>query len=607
MGRVFRVAHRVLVFAGIFVGIIASTASLLTATSSAQDRIPVAFQSPPPSPSVPHSGVPVDWSTQHVIYTRNGSLEDMMKVRDDPRFRNSVLLHNLGERSKQTGLGTNAELKHVKNKHSKVDWAVSLGHSSGMAIGESPAKYSFDPNAPPSCSDFIVYTIDAAPDVHVQANLIGLTSLYSGTDPTGICGTGPKFLFSYAIGAGASGLSPVLSLDGKKIAWIETPADTPAIFHVTTWATGTGQGSNATNGAVAVSGASSDIAINYTSFGYGAGCAAAPSTNTNADIYVDYSSDTGYLSADNGILYHISGVFSGTPTFDFCTVVNTRANSMSGAVYDSLLGEVFISDARTLYGYNVGPTSFTLLSSMTYANSPLSGPGPILDAFNGFIYMFTGNDSVGHTSMTQLPVDLTSAAVVPLGPSSGFTVYPILLYGAVDNTYLNDGPFNAASTLYTCGTDFVNMESQDLFAINFDPITGVANTAPIMSFNGNVNPGNGPGICSPITEFFDGSVDRIFVGMGDEGGTDGANAVTMWDVTTQLNNTSGPGATLPTPTATASPYFGGTTGITIDNNASGVAQAESIYFSTLSQDPGTGDACTLKHYCAVKLTQSGLQ
>jgi hypothetical protein len=606
MGRVFRVAQRVLAFAGIFM----CTLSLLTGTLCAQNAFPIRPPSPPPSPSVAHAGVPVDWSTQHVIYTRNGSLEDMMKVRDDPRFRNSILLHNLSERSKGTGLAGSGELKHVKNRHSKVDWAVSLGHHAGMAIGESPAKFSFDPNAPPSCSDFIVYTIDATPDAHVQANLIGLTNLYSGTDPTGICGTGPEFLFSYAIGTGPSGLSPVLSLDGTKIAWIETPADTPAIFHVTTWAKGTGQGSNATNGAVAVNGASSDIAIDYTSFGYGGGCVATPSTNTNADLYVDYSSDTGYLAADNGILYHISSVFTGTPTFDFCTMVNPVANSMSGAVYDSLLNEVFISDARTLYAYNVGPGSFTLLSSISYANSPISGPGPILDAFNGFIYMFTGNDlaTPPHTSMTQMPVNLASAAVVPLGPSSGFTVFPVLFYGAVDNTYLNDGPFNAASTLYTCGTDFVTPDSQDLFAINFNPTTGVANTAPIMSFNGNVNPGNGPGICSPITEFFDGSTDRIFVGMGDSNGTDGANAVTMWDVTTQLNNTSGPGGTLPTPTATASPYLGGTTGITIDNNASGVAQAESIYFSTLIADPSTGvTTCNPNHFCAVKLTQSGLQ
>jgi hypothetical protein len=605
MGRVFRVAQRVLVLTGIFLGIL----PLLTSTLPAQNAAPIRLQSPPPSPTVPHAGIPVDWSTQHVIYTRNGSLEDMMKVRDDPRFRNSVLLHNLSERGKQTGQAASAELKHVKNRHSKVDWAVSLGHFSGMAIGESPAKYSFDPNAPPSCSDFVVYTIDAAPNVHIQANLIGLTNLYTDSAGTGACmGTGPTFLFSYAIGTGASGLSPVLSLDGSKIAWLENTSANHAVLHVTTWAMGTGQGSNATNGAVAVNGASSDIAIDYTSFGYGAGCVATPSTNTNSDLYVDYSSDTGYLSADNGILYHISGVFSGTPTFDFCTLVNRTANSMSGAVYDQLLGEVFISDARTLYGYNVGPTSFTPLSSVTYANSPLSGPGPILDAFNGFIYMFTGNDSAAHTSMTQLPVSLASAAVVPLGPSSGFSVYPILFYGAVDNTYMNDGPLNAASTLYTCGTDFVNADSQDLFAINFNPMTGVANAAPIMSFNGNVNPGNGPGICSPITEFFDGSVDRIFVGMGDPNGTDGANAVTMWDVTTQLNNTSGPGGTLPTPTATASPYLGGTTGFTIDNNATGVAQAESIYFSTLSPDAMTGTGtCNPNHFCAVKLTQSGLQ
>jgi hypothetical protein len=95
-----------------------------------------------------------------------------------------------------------------------------------------------------------------------------------------------------------------------------------------------------------------------------------------------------------------------------------------------------------------------------------------------------------------------------------------------------------------------------------------------MSYNTNVNPGGKNGFCSPITEFFDGTTDRIFVGMGENGSNTGANVVTMWNVTSRLNSASA------TPTASATGYLGGSSGISADNNASGTAQAQSIYFST---------------------------
>jgi hypothetical protein len=53
----------------------------------------------------------------------------------------------------------------------------------------------------------------------------------------------------------------------------------------------------------------------------------------------------------------------------------------------------------------------------------------------------------------------------------------------------------------------------------------------------------------------------------------------MWNINNRLTNTSGAGGTMPSPTKTATGYFGGSSGIVADNFAS-AAQAESIYFST---------------------------
>jgi hypothetical protein len=587
----------------VFCAAVLMVAGICVRNLQAQDARPI------PAPSVAPRGIPQDWSNRHVIYTRNGSFEDMVKVRDDPRFINSVRRWNMQEHTNQAKEAGATGL--IKKKNSKVDWSVSLGHFAGMAIGETPAKYTFDPTAPPSCGDFVVFTIDAGTHVAVgtQANLVGITNLYSGS-PAGACGARPTFLFSYAIGSNGSGLSPVLSLDGTEVAWVETPlVSGNAILHVTTWAAG--QGSNATVNSAAIGIGSSDIALDYTNPTVSsASCPATTSSrNTNSDLYVDYANDAGYIGANNGILYHIAGIFGGTPTVDFCVSTSSASGLLGAAVYDSSTSQVFISDPQYLYSYTVGASSFTLPVSYQYGSTSASNTvtsGPLLDSFNGFVYMFSAEDAAtGHTSMTQLPTSMASNVVVPLGPATSST-YPVLFNGAFDNNYLTNGPAVSGSTLYTCGTDSTNTAAQDLFAIGFHVGTGVAEFNLVMKANANVNPGGENGICSPITEFYDGTTDRIFVGMGDPNYANdgfGANVVTMWDVTHQLTSSSA------TPTAvSAADYFGGTTGFPIDNNASGTVQAESIYFSTLAPIPSSDTfRCFADHFCAVKLTQSALQ
>jgi hypothetical protein len=651
MGRVFRFAQRAILCVGALL-MVAGTLSAQEAPAN-------------PASSGQQLGIPEDWSNRHIIYTLNGSVEDMLKLRDDPRFLNSILLHYVREHRNQTGqpatTGLNQDrsdesglnenwldenslsedsssngaqelqlhlprdpikyrrpIPRPRNKHSKVDWSVSLGPTAGMALGETPAAYTYN-YATPSCStltaappvigDFVVYTINAAGAVGTpgQANLVGLTNLYTDGAGTGYCaGTGPSFLFSYAIGTGGSPLSPVPSLDGTRIAWIENRTATHSYLHTTIWVAN--QGASATypaavtgifsNGACTIAGSSCDYALDYTASTY-PGCSTAyTAANGHSDLYVDYSSDSGFISANNGLLYHIKNIFSTTssPTVDFCIPVNATfetspISAMSGPVYDPQVNEVFITDSETIYAYHVNalttPPSFALAASYTYGNiasnyNYQTGPGPLLDMFNGYLYVFSTYDKNGKTSVTQLPTSLApaSAVTVELGPESTNT-NPLLFYGAFDNSYYTNGPKNAASTLYSCGTDSTTTTSQDLFAISFNAITGAANAIPAMSYNKNVNPGGHNGLCSPITEFFDGTTDRVFVGMGENGANTGANVVTMWNVTSQLTNTSGPGGTMPTPTlTTAATYPGGTSGSAADNNASGTPQAQNIHFST---------------------------
>jgi hypothetical protein len=610
-------------------GVVCCIATMLIATgiALAQDA------NPAPATSTTAFGGPQDWSNRHVIFTRNGSPEDMWKLRNDPRFVSSALLRYIREqnaRSRQAssnGLSFDATsgndsggatgdlelfgpdrplpidpIRLGKNKNSKADWAVSLGPNAGLAVGETPAIYTANYSSPSCSKDFAVFTIDATP-ASSQANLVALDNLYSTGAGTGFCTTtAPTFMFAYDIGSGPSPLSPVLSLDGTRVAWIENrPGTTPtAYLHVTIWVAGQGGAATAavvpsgtfSNGACTPAGSACDIALSYTNTTAN-GCTATPSTNTHSDIYVDYGSDGAYVGADNGLLYHIKNIFSTTtsPSVDFCTTVNTSAatGNISGPVYDPVNSEVYISDSEDIYNYIVNasatPPNFQYVTGVRFGSGNTSiGPGPLIDVLNKFIYLFSSNDKNGNTSVTQVSTSLASASASTaiLGTAST-NADPYLFYGAFDNNYFTYGPAygtHPASTLYSCGTTAGTGHTgrQSLFALGFNPNTGVMGTTPVMSNNTNVNPRNANGVCSPLTEFYDGVAnDRLFVGMGEPGANSGSNAVTMWNIDTQLTSAG------TTPTATTYPtntYSGGTSGIAADNNDSTTAQAESIYFST---------------------------
>ncbi|MGO8797128.1 MAG: hypothetical protein ACLQLC_20100 [Candidatus Sulfotelmatobacter sp.] len=593
---------------------------LAAGTMCAQDALPISPQ------DMPRLGGPQDWSNRHVIYTRNGAAEDMLKLRDDPRFLNTSVLRFMNEHRNPIGqsltIGPDetdlqesdalAPWKPIdgppaasKGKNSKVDWSYSMGPTAGMAAGETPAVYTANYSTPSCTNDFVVYSLNATPSVGGQANLVALNNLYSNGAGTGSCtGTGPSLLFAYAIGTGGSPLSPVLSVDGTRVAWIENRTATDAWLHVTVWASSP-YGSatwpvGVTNSMVAgqcSGGTPCDFALDYTNAAYSPGCPTAyEAGNNHSDLWVDYTNDVGYISANNGLLYHIKNLFSTTanPSVDFCIPVNTTfegtpSSAMSGPIYDRINNEVYLTDSEKIYAYTVNSTAptpnFTLAASYTYGNvasahNYQTGPGPLLDVFNGYVYVPSTYDAAGKTSITQLPVSLATGVPVELGPRDT-NANRILFYGAFDNNYWNYGPKSALSTLYSCGTDTTTTTQQDLFSISFNASTGIVNATPAMSYNKNVNPGGTPGVCSPLTEFFDGTNDRLFVGMGAPGATTGSNVVTMWTINSQLTNTSGSGGTMPTYTAEATGYIGGSSGLAADNNDSGSAQAENIYFSTL--------------------------
>jgi hypothetical protein len=572
---------------------IASTAGLFLVLVLA---CPISAQQEPPG----GVGLPQDWSSHRVLFTNGASPEVAAAAARDPRSwinwvrrtfpRRGSLRPSADNGQTETSMADPVKLHTAPYFQTRTDWAVSLGPTGGMPLAETPAKFSFNTNGAPDCAnDFVVFVIAATPGVGTQANIVAFNNLYSGPPPN-LCGVSPTFLFSYAVGNGAVVLSPVLSLNGKKVAFVEA-SNPSATFNVLTWVAG--QGTNATAGAVAPGGGSSVTTLDYTNITV-AGCAANRTTNGTSSPFIDYVNDVAYVGADNGVLYRIKNVFNGTPALDYCITVNA-GNLLTSPVFDFVSGKVFVSDRRRVYAYTPGVGSFTLAASILIAGTAGSIElSPIVDSTNGFVYAFSSHNLANSNSIvSQMPVSLASHVDAAIGPV--FTGQ-FILDGDFDDKYYTNGP--ATGSLYACGVQTGATAKPSLFTLSFQA-SGIMNTVPAMSNDIHINtPANPNSNCSPLTEFFDGTTDRLFAGVGRSGATNGGNLVTMWNITNRITlNTT-------LPAASAGSQLGGTSGFAIDND-SPLPQASSIYFGTLAT--GNGAPCGNTTFCAVKLTQAALQ
>jgi hypothetical protein len=552
--------------------------------------------------TVEHVGVPLDWSTRHILFTNQSSPENRAAAMQDPRLYINWLQRSSYLFSRNPGEVPVGVLR--PKRHIRVDWAMPLG-AGGMPVGESPAKYSFSEVGYNCATDFVVYTIGVAPS-GTQANIVAFNNLYTGTGSSS-CPFGPQtppttdytkptFMWSYAAGSGPSYMSPTLSLDGTKVAFVENSS--PAKLDVLTWVAG--QGTDATHPATPGTGGSALVQLSYTISG-ATGCNATAG-NSNGSPYIDYGSDSAYIGADNGKLYKISGIFKGTPTVAYCVTVKANA-LLTSPVYDQVTNQVFVSDGFSVYSFTPGASSFTASGSMAVSAATSGDPivlSPIVDTSNGFVYVFSASGSGTNKTnsvVAQINLGLTSQSVAAIGPQQSTQ---FILDGDFDNAYFTTGPKSGAGTLYACGTQ-TGGAKPSLYALSFASPNGIMNTTPAMSNNININGASNPtGTCSPLLDFFDGITDRLFVGSGNYAGTGGANLVTEWNTNTRIISSAA------TPTASATGYWGGTSAFTVDN-VSADPQTTSIYFGTL-QAPASGTApCGSGQFCAVKLTQSGLQ
>jgi hypothetical protein len=166
-----------------------------------------------------------------------------------------------------------------------------------------------------------------------------------------------------------------------------------------------------------------------------------------------------------------------------------------------------------------------------------------------------------------------------------------MFIGTFDDAYYTSG---GTGNLYACGT------SGTVNALWQIPITAGVMGSPVL----------GPavtsvdGSCSPITEFLNGTTDRMFLSVTGNAVTGTpiscpfvAGCIMSFDITNP--------ATWGTTKSTAATALvtDGTSGIIIDNSSS-AGGASQVYFTPLSDQPCTTSGGT--GGCAIQASQSGL-
>jgi hypothetical protein len=594
-----------------------------------------------------------DWSHRHVVFSQPHSFEEAWRLQREPRYwiqilRRNARRHGRMDHESESDGENFSDFERRRREHKPTferDWGQSLGmggSTSSPVVPVYPAKFSFDINATPSCAnDYVVFPTNLAGVTGGQASIIAYNELYNaGTGtPTAFCNVpNPSVYWSYNTNFDSSGVattgtvdtSPVLSLDGSKVAFVETTTNGP-ILHLLKWHAGDGGAINTA--------AAPNLATVWTADGLAGHCPVTgacmisigltivvPSGNkadTASSPFYDYQRDVIYVGDDQGVLHKIMNAFgvSGTTPSELTsmaskwpiTVGSSKTTRLTSPTLDSVSGNIFVADSNGVLSY-VRET----FSRGTGCSTPCVGgsiaissgthvitDGPVVDSVTGKVFVFIGNNGATTpvAAVVQSDTTLSASVSASLGTGVGQHIHA----GTFDNAYLTgDG---SAGRLYVCGSSNDVSSTPTIQRIGFTNTGSTFPTNPIGTMNAVVDGvtlpvASGGAECSPVTELFNtnaptASQDQIFFGVRTRGNPTncfGGGCVMS------INVTGIPGTLT---IANSIAEIGGPSGIIVDNDANTTTfpQSSSLYFST--QANGTCNAIPTVG-CAVKVTQAGL-
>ncbi|HTR24507.1 MAG TPA: hypothetical protein VMI10_11025 [Terriglobales bacterium] len=572
-----------------------------------------------------HVGRVSDWSTHHLVVSGGPSAANLKAAETEPRILFYLVDRNL-VRAEDGTVSVSFPAPESVNVLRRAqapggggipahpiihrDWSVSMGNGN-ISLAKFPAKFSFDVNGTPSCTaDFAVFPLNVAGATGGQANIVGINKLYSGTGPTGLCGNAPAVTWAYngSTAGGSVVTSPTISLDGTKIAYVES-APSSSIFHVLTVKAGQGTVTNAAaptaNGSCTGGAAASSCLVSTTY--------SATATTTLADAWVDYQTDKAFVASDDGKVSRISCVFScalnAQPTVDWTFTLPVAGTGgaqpvPSSPVYDYPSGRLFVGDQLgEIWVINAKGSTPTLNAGpvmvggggCTIAHPPgRTGTGAdctatgtaygipdavMMDASGGSqkIFVLSGNNGslTAGAILSQFSMSLTQRVDLALG-LGGVNLYS----GAFNNGYWGTTP-QTSGFYFICGTGATDTTPW-IYWVGFAAYPTMDST-----YAGNVTrsgPAGAP--CVPFTEFYNPNINL--------GGVAGHHDELMGGIVA-----AGTRGLMITDDISVLPLLQGLNDVTEQGGVGGVVvddvstsnQASSMYFGTLTQ------------HTAVKLTQ----
>jgi hypothetical protein len=529
-------------------------------------------------------GSPIDWTHQHVIFSSTPiDSEIQSSVRREPRYW-LQLSRRRGSRepgSRETSdavkiagaqLARQLQLKFSNDNSTGVsidyptgfgldaspfpsnerdtgrlqrDWSQTFQTGGTVYTFNSPtypAKFSFStPNPSPSCTaDYVVFTLPTGGPAPGNFDIIAYNNLYVSTaGGSAFCsGSAPQAIFEYnaSTGSGVLNGSPVLSLDGTLIAFVEnaTSANGGAVFHVLKWHSGDTQkvdtqfpaafnSTTLTSCTANSATAPCQYILQYTRAGFLSGKPA-----TLSSPFVDYANDIGYVTDDAGNVYAIAPVFGATPTnppkVQSGWPINVGSSVvLTPPVYDSASQNVFVADSAgtEFFVMTSGSTTGTCVSgsppclgSNTFA---FTGGGsifesPIVDSSTGRVFLF-GTQSGGTSGSYMVQTDTALSPGSVQAAQIGTGTLNQIQSGTPDNNYFTSV---SSGRFYACGQ---NTSGEGLlYAFPFNA-SGVLSTSPVTgSPFGLGQSSTADAFCSAgLTENFNSSTstDWLFAGISN--------------------------------------------------------------------------------------------
>ncbi|MGH9528579.1 MAG: hypothetical protein ACRD2S_01530, partial [Terriglobales bacterium] len=416
-----------------------------------------------------HVGMVQDWSHANTVVTAGGTPVSQVQAGNSPRvLQNWAMRWHAHQFVPLAQNASSSSALFATAKHrTHGDWAINMGGA--LSADQSPAKYSFDIFAPPDCvNDFVVFGLNVN-GTAARADLVGFNQLYTGV-PAGLCtGTQASTYFAYNTGAKIT-QSVVLSDDGKLIAFVDN-ATPNGSFHVLAWKANSGTLTAPTVPTVVATVPGPDQMTSLTLTG----------RDTGSAPFYDDINDVAYVGTTKGRLYRIKNVFCtlpacvGTPvapsidaTFGAGGHVTAGTKILTSPVYDFASNNIFVgSSDGNLYGFS-GSTGTQITGSPLAVGSGSATGGiispPIVDGFDGVLYVTTGDNGANAAVVQTKTTDFTAPRTASLGLR---TVHSIHLPALNDNYYSQstNTPGNPWF-IYSCGYDAGS--NPFLYRVGFD-------------------------------------------------------------------------------------------------------------------------------------------